>query len=326
MPLTLDASTPASTTIGQAVTSAVSPTFSPPANSVLFALVMATYNGSVANSHATISNSGTALTWTLLGRDTGMVPGGTDVWWASNSSAQSNITVTATLATATFNIAGGMGILRVLVFTGAATSQTGAVTTRNSNSAGTPSLAVTTTAANSWVWAAFTNPTTPGAPTAGANQTVDVQLTNAGAGYGEWSQKQNATTSTSGTAVTMNDTAPTGIGYDGVAFEILAAPSGAMTASLTSTSTLGPAQLGVIYLAGTVSSTSTLTATLNPPLVSALTSISTLTATPIYLQTILITGSLTSTSTLALVLSTASAPLASNTATDTLVTTATVTP
>src|ERR1700747_1542495 len=161
MTLALDASTPASVTIGQNVSSVATAAFSPPANSVLFAVVMVDLfntGSSQANRTASITNSGTALTWTLLGRDNTMQYGDAEVWWAANSAAQSGITVTATLGASTYNISGGTGMFRVLVMNGAASTQSGAVTTRNSTAVGaTPSLSVTTTAANSWVWAAFVN-------------------------------------------------------------------------------------------------------------------------------------------------------------------------
>lgn len=88
---------PTSGTTGAGVgTTATSGTFSPGASTVIFAFV-----ATPSNPTFTISNSGTALTWTkrveLIGGEAGVL----QIWSAPNATAQTDITVTATASVST---------------------------------------------------------------------------------------------------------------------------------------------------------------------------------------------------------------------------------
>ena len=118
------------------------------------------------------------------------------------SAAVSNVTVTATLSNGS-----QVGAITVVSFTGASTGVNGAAATAGAAS-GAPTATVTTTRANSWVFAVGDDYDNAIARTVGANQTlVDQYLASVGDTY--WVQRQNATTPNSGTSVIMNDTAPT---------------------------------------------------------------------------------------------------------------------
>jgi len=90
-----------------------------------------------------------------------------------------------------------------------------------SSASGPPSTTVTTTRAGSWIWGAGTDWSRAVARTVGSGQTlVDQFLAPAGDTY--WVQRQNSPTPASGTAVTINDTAPTTDQYNLTLIEILA--------------------------------------------------------------------------------------------------------
>jgi hypothetical protein len=216
MALALDASSNTAH-VASNVTSQTTAAFSPPANSVIFVAVAMI--APVIDSITSVTNTGTALTWSLLRRGSGSGYGMAEVWWAANPSAQTNITVTANFASASFTLSGGCGIMRTLVFTGAASTQNGASVGATGTAA--PSQTVVTTATNSWVFAAVNNSastyTDPG-----TGQTTDASFVNGGDSW--FTQRQNATTPASGTSVTMN--CPNSSGrWDMVSFEVLALPA-----------------------------------------------------------------------------------------------------
>jgi hypothetical protein len=118
--------------------------------------------------------------------------------------------------------------LTIMSFTGVDTSGTngsGAIgaTAATNASSGAPTATLTTTRNNSWVVGIGNDYDSPIARTLGPNQTLVHQyLTPTGDTY--WMQRQNATTPVAGTAVTINDTAPTGDRYNLAICEILPAP------------------------------------------------------------------------------------------------------
>jgi hypothetical protein len=222
VPLALDASSCVAQ-VGNAVTTVTSPAFSPPADSTLF-MLLSVNSGATGMAVTGVADSA-GLTWTRLARDNPVVSGGsqtTEVWWAYTAPARAGMTVTATFAPAT-NASYGppMGLMRMLVFTGATSVQNGAVAVRNLGTAGAASLSLTTSADGSWVWGAVANWNSSTAPTPGAGQAVDQFAANTtGWGTGFWTQNQTAHTTNSGTSVTINATAPTNDVFTMVAFEV----------------------------------------------------------------------------------------------------------
>lgn len=185
MVLALDSSSPSM--VKGTTTPATTASFSPPAGTLLFALCEADEINTFA-----VSNTGTSLTWTSIGVSTNASgQGSIQVYWAYNAVAQSNITVSSA-RTGSFTA----NALKVLVFTGAETSFTGAKA-----AAFTATVNVTTTAANSWVWAAHIEEN-GGADTAATGCSFNDAETSFG-GIGGGVLKRTANTPTSGTVVTI---------------------------------------------------------------------------------------------------------------------------
>jgi hypothetical protein len=180
-------------------------------NELLLAFVSS--DGSSGAQIASVSGGG--LTWTLRQRSNGQ-PGTAEIWQAVAPAPLSNVTVTATQKSGSWQSS-----LTVAGFLGADTAA-GAVTGANAVS-GAPSATLTTTRAGSWVWGAGTDWSTAHARTVGAGQTlVDQYLSPSGDTY--WLQRTNTLTAATGTAVTINDTAPTTDLWDVALIEILPAP------------------------------------------------------------------------------------------------------
>lgn len=245
MALAIDASTPAPKLVPITGTSVASNTFSPPANSVIALMVVVIGPSGSATSVSSVTDSlGSHLTWGLITgarsntNSTGNLGGTCEVWYASCPSAQTNMTVTPTYS----NPAGAgnaEGFVLPIVFTGAATTQNGAVATDPQTAAALPSKAVTTTRAGSRVIGCALNYTNATGPTAGTAQTNTINgnstiVTNATDGDAAWGQMQNANTTSSGTVVTINDTAPS-CKHNMVVVEILATSSTTFTSTLTTT-------------------------------------------------------------------------------------------
>ncbi|MBV9485819.1 MAG: hypothetical protein JO246_07140 [Frankiaceae bacterium] len=141
------------------------------------------------------------------------------MYWASCPSAQSNMTVTVNFASTQ-----ALYILPV-VFTGEVSTSLGATTTASPASGSTLTATVTPQAAGSYVFGVFCNGFSTASPTVPSGQTITVNgtstfLSEATHGTSFWVQYQTATTT--GSSVTINDTAPTG-GGGIVLAEILAA-------------------------------------------------------------------------------------------------------
>jgi hypothetical protein len=186
--LALDASTPA--LVSGTTNPATTATFSPPANSMLFALC-------IADSNNTFSVAGGGLTWTQCGISSGG-NGSVATFWAWNPSAQTNITVVST-RTGSFTA----NALKVLVFTGTElTTWTGADSANNTFAA---SASITTTGSNSWVWAIYqeNSGVTSETPVAGAAWN-DGEIAFGGISGGVL--KMSAVTPGSGTNVTIGVT------------------------------------------------------------------------------------------------------------------------
>lgn len=239
MALAIDASTPAIAAGAANATSITSAAFSPPANSVIVVCVLADGPGTTVQSVSGMTdNLGSHLGWALItgsqGNESNAALGGcTEIWYASCPSAQTSMTVTATFAHATSGGHSPDSAILPIVFTGAATTQNGAANhfvPASPAVQNVPTLNVTTTAANSWVIGCVQNYDSGTGPTVGTNQTdtinghVATEL-NATDGDAYWVQIQTATTPSSGTVVTINDTAPS-VRHNMSVVEVLAATGG----------------------------------------------------------------------------------------------------
>jgi chitodextrinase len=161
------------------------------------------------------SVSGAGLTWTLRQR-TNAQAGTAEIWQAVSPFPLTNVTVTATQNSGQWQSA-----MTVAAFNNADTTN-GAIAGASAAS-GPPSASLTTTRAGSWVWGVGTDWSASLARTVGPAQTlVDQYFPPAGDTY--WLQRQTGPTTTSGTVVAINDTAPTTDRWNLALIEILAAP------------------------------------------------------------------------------------------------------
>ncbi len=200
-------------------TTIVSPTFSTTKPNELLLAFVAT-DATAANMTVT-GVTGASLTWTLVKR-TNTQLGTAEIWRASSSTTLSSVSVTATLAKSV------AASLTVVTFTGVDPSGTGGsgaignTGTSNANP-GAPTAQLTTTRNNSWVFGVGNDYDNAISRTVGPSQTIVHQYLATG-GDTYWVQRQNSTTPTSGTVVTINDTAPTTDRYNLSICEILPAP------------------------------------------------------------------------------------------------------
>lgn len=226
--VSLDASTPPVATVANNATSVVSAAFSPPANTVLYAVFSMDSLPGSGDFVSAVTNSGTALhfTQTNLENHTNNtnVGGYVQVFWAYNANAQAGIKVTAQFNGPTKNVVAPVGLMQVLVVDHARASQATAASQAAWNVTGTsaPSATVTTTAAKSLVFAVFDNWDSSTTPSVPAGQTIASIVQNDADRDAYWLQARTAATAVP-TAVTMNATAPSNIHWHEIAWEILAA-------------------------------------------------------------------------------------------------------
>jgi hypothetical protein len=178
------------------------------ASDLLVAFVSGDQPDAVPGQTATVTGGG--LTWTLAGR-TNTQPGTAEIWTARASGVLANAQVTAKLST--------VNNTELVVIAFSSASGVGAVGGGNGGN-GAPSATLTTTKANSWVFGVGFDWIAGVARTVGPNQTLQDQVLQQGGTF--WTQSQTAPTPASGTAVTINDTAPTGDMWDLAIVEILA--------------------------------------------------------------------------------------------------------
>jgi len=159
---------------------------------------------------ATVSGGG--LSWSLVRRANARL-GTSEVWQATGPAAASSVTVTSTPA------AGGYDqSLTVIAFAGA--DGVGASSAASAAS-GAPSTSVTTTRNGSWVFGNGNDWDAAVARTVGPGQAIRHQWVDTGVGDTFWLQSQVSPTAASGTAVPINDTAPTNDQWNLVAVEVL---------------------------------------------------------------------------------------------------------
>jgi hypothetical protein len=197
---------------GTASLTVVSPVFSTNhENELLLAFVATDYRSGPNTTVKSISGGG--LTWTLAGRANSQ-SGTSEIWRAFATKRLTNVAVTATLPQSV------VSSLTVLSFTGAdPTGIVGAVGLRSAPS-GAPTASLVTTRNNSWVFGVGNDYDQPIPRTPAAGQSIVHQfLSPTGDTY--WVQMRNAPTPTKGTAVTINDSAPTSDRYNLVIVEIV---------------------------------------------------------------------------------------------------------
>jgi hypothetical protein len=197
----------------------VSPAFTTKSTNELLLAFVAT--DGAQNSAMTVTGvTGSGLTWTLV-RRTNTQSGTAEIWRAFSPSIVTNGTVTASLARST------AASITVVSFTGAdptGTGGSGAIgAIGGANGVAAPSASIVTTRANSFVFAVGNDWDRGIARTVGPNQTLVHQYL-ATVGDTFWVQRQNATTQTAGTTITINDTAPTTDKFNLSVVEILPAP------------------------------------------------------------------------------------------------------
>jgi hypothetical protein len=215
--LAIDAT--ASGTIGSPMPAITSSTFSTTGTNELLLAFVGADDATPGNTVTSVTGAG--LTWVLVVR-TNTQRGTSEIWRAFAPTPLTNVTATANLAQS------AAGLIQIVTFTGVDTTGTngsGAIGATKSASAasGAPTGSVTTTRANSWVWGVGTDWATATARTIGSGQTM-VQQYLAPVGDTYWVQRRTATTPTSGTVVTINDTAPTADMWNLSIVEILPRP------------------------------------------------------------------------------------------------------
>lgn len=200
--------------------------FSPPANSLIVAMIGA--DGGASTVTAALSDSG-SHTWSLLKRQNtasgGAVGGTAEIWCLYTASGLTNITATATMSGST---AAGANLV-VKVLTGAASTQTGATQGASGTGSSTANLSITTTTNGAHVYGAVINYANSTAYTANGSSTIIDGLSDSTNGdwYAAW--KASADVGTPG-ATTLGFT-NTSANFNIAAVEILPASGSSFIAA-----------------------------------------------------------------------------------------------
>lgn len=198
------------------------------------------------------SVSGGGLSWSLVKR-TNVQSGTAEIWGAFATARLTNITVTASLSQSVY------ASITVMSYTGAdPAAPTGAVGSGNGTS-GAPSGNIVTTRNGSWVFGVGNDFDNAIARTPAAGQKVVNQyLAPVGDTY--WVQMQNTPTTSSGTTVYINDTAPNGDRYNVSVVEVLPLQGYTISGAITPSS-LGAGTVVTLTQNGTAVATATADAT-----------------------------------------------------------------
>ena len=187
-----------------ASTTLTTPTFSTASpNELLLAFISTDF---LSGTNTTVTNvTGGGLTWVLV-RRTNVQRGSAEIWRAFAPTVLSNVSVTATTSQSV------VSSITLMSFTGVdttGTSGSGAIGATGSGNAnpGAPTATLTTTRAGSWVIGVGNDHDHAIARTVPANQTMIHQYLPA-VGDTYWVQRITAPTAVSGSAATINDTAP----------------------------------------------------------------------------------------------------------------------
>jgi hypothetical protein len=203
-------------------TTVTSPAFSTSSgNELLLAFVASDY---LSGANTTVTGvTGGSLTWALVKR-TNTQSGTAEIWRAFAPAVLANATVTATVSQSV------LSSITVVSFIGAdssGSSGSGAIGAIGGASAasGAPTATLTTTRNNSWVVGVGNDFDNAIARTLGTGQILIHQiLTSSGDTY--WAQRQTNPIPVSGTAVKINDTAPTADRYNLAIAEVLPSLTG----------------------------------------------------------------------------------------------------
>jgi len=159
----------------------------------------------------TLTISGLGLTWTQVARQNAQ-PGDAEVWTATAPGLVTNGKVTVKAKMTGYDV-----YLTVVAYKDA----TGIGAVGKFAASGATTGSVTTTQDHSWVWGVGFDWTAAVNHTVGAGQTMFQQTKDMSTGNTNWVQSVTAATPAPGTAVTINDTAPTKDIYDLIVVEIL---------------------------------------------------------------------------------------------------------
>ncbi len=192
-------------------------------NELLLALVAAD-GGTTANTVTGVTGAG--LTWQLVKR-TNTQLGTSEIWRAFATATLSAATVKATFSQA------APASITVVSLSGvdpSGTNGSGAIGATASGSAnpGAPTATLSTTRANSWVFGVGNDWDKSTARTIGPNQTMIHEHRSSAHAF--WVQRTTSPTPSSGTSVTLNDTAPTADRFNMTIVEVLRAPTTDTTA------------------------------------------------------------------------------------------------
>ncbi len=163
--------------------------------------------------------SGGGLTWTFAGR-TNAALGDAEVWTARASGKLNGAPITAKANVTSPGSPAGQGYDVALTVAGFKNAPGVGTVQTFSSKKGAPTGTIKTAHANSWVWASGDDWLASIKRTPGPAQTVWHEAFDA-VGDAYWVQSTQAITKTAGTAVTINDTAPTGDPFNLVLVEIL---------------------------------------------------------------------------------------------------------
>src|SRR5581483_1474410 len=189
-------------------TTVQSPMFSTPAaGELLLALGAADAGG-----QQSLTVSGAGLSWSLVKRANAQL-GTAEIWKATAPAPLTNVTVTSTEASSGYSQA-----LTVVALHG--TAGIGASATAGAASGG-PAVSLKTTASSSWVLGVGNDWDRAIARTLGPNQQLLGQFLDSAVGNTYWAQAINSAALSSGTTVTLNDTAPTSDRWNFAAVEVL---------------------------------------------------------------------------------------------------------
>ena len=175
-------------------------------------LLLAFVGSDGLGSPQTVTVSGGGLTWTLVKRTN--TRGGDSEIWSARASAQ----LSGAMVTATQSTSGYYESLTVVAFKGAA--GVGA-SVGGSASSGAPSVKLTTTKAQSLIYAVGNDYDNAIARTPGTGQVIVHQWVETTTGDTFWSQAISGYIGAAGTVATINDTAPTTDQWNLTAVEVL---------------------------------------------------------------------------------------------------------
>lgn len=218
MALAIDGSSPASFSTASTV-SITSSSFTPPSGSLIAVLFAGNSTASSDSSIASITNTGTATTWSRRARknnnassDGGVgQPGGAEIWSATAPGGAITVTITG--------VGTGAGTDKwaaILVFTGADTTTFPIITAANAS--GLPSATLASCLAGSYVVAVACDWNQAGLGTAGSGQTIVAEYNNTGQ-ISSHSWRTTSTLSANGSQ-TMNLTAPSAEDYNECVMEV----------------------------------------------------------------------------------------------------------